>query len=220
MRRACILAALLALATPAWAKSASVTFGRWLPVKLFVGAAEDKTQPMQVRALYVNGELREFTTGEPHDITDRLFVVRHAFRVSDVLPEDPKKVPNWKWQRGGWLLVDRRAGRVSRLSLPDFDPYYSTASWFRDYVAYCGVSGDAERLYAVVVRVGQKKPVVRQALGAARNEEMPDSECAPPKWQRGPARVTFEPVGKQPVSFEVRGRWAEETAAPEEEKPQ
>jgi len=57
-----------------------------------------------------------------------------------------------KWQRGGWLLVDRLTGRVSQLNLAEFDPFYSTASWYRDYIAYCGVSEDGKKLYAVVAQ--------------------------------------------------------------------
>ena len=48
--------------------------------------------------------------------------------------------------------VDRLTGRVSQLNLPEFDPFYSTASWYRDYIAYCGVSEDGKKLYAVVPR--------------------------------------------------------------------
>lgn len=210
---------LLILSSVALAKTHSIAFGKPLSVKLFVGPAEDKTHEMKVRGLYVDGKLKEFTTGEPHDVTDQTFVVRRAFRVNDVLPEDEKKVPSWKWQRGGWLLVERASGRVARVELPDFDPYYSTASWFRDYAAYCGLSGDAEKVYAMVVQLGQKKPLTRKLLGAARGEELPDSECAAPKWQRAPVRVTFEPAGKPPVTFTVRGRWVELAAESETPEP-
>jgi len=213
------------LGGPAFAKQHAIAFGKPLAVKLFVGPSEDKTQAMTVRALYVDGNLREFTTGDAHDVTDRMFVVRRAFRVNDVLPEDgkkdAKKGPVWKWQRGGWLMVERGSGHITRLSLPDFDPYYSNATWFRDYAAYCGLSSDASRLYAVVVQLGQKRPLLRKVLGEARGEEMPDSECAPPKWERAPVRVTFAPVGKPAASFDVHGRWAEaaETpAAPDDDK--
>lgn len=218
MRRTFLI--LFLLAASAFARQHTVAFGKPMPVKLFVGPSESKTQDITVRALYVDGSLREFTTGDAHDVTDRVFVVRRAFRVNDVLPDDEKKVPAWKWQRGGWLMVERGSGHVTRLSLPDFDPYYSNAAWFRDYAAYCGLSDDAGRLYAVVVQLGQKRPLIRKDLGTARGEELPDSECAPPKWERAPVRVTFAPVGKQPVSFEIHGRSAEpaETPAAEEDK--
>ena len=71
-----------------------------------------------VRALYVDAKLKEFTTGKPHDVTDREFVVRRAFRINDALPEIRTRRPKWLWQRGGWLLVDRVSGKVTQLKLP------------------------------------------------------------------------------------------------------
>jgi hypothetical protein len=183
-----------------------IRFGTWMPVKLFVGPSEQKSQQIQVRAMYVGARLREFTTGEPHPVTDTTFVVRKAYRLNDSLPDDPKKIPVWRWQRGGWLLVDRSSGRVSNLELPEFDPYYSTASWYRDFIAYCGVSDDGERLFAVITQIGRKKPLLMRGLGVAHNREEPDSQCAPPKWQRDPVRVTFEPVGVAPFTVQVVGR--------------
>lgn len=183
----------------------TVTFGQWMSVKWFVGPAENKAQDMKIRGLYVDSKLREFTMGEPHDVTDHVFVVRRAYRVNDWLPDDPKSVPKWKWQRSGWLLVDRQSGRVSPLNLPDFDPFYSAVSWYRDFAAYCGVSSDAERVYGVVMQIGRKKPVVRKEIGATHNSDVPDSECPLPKWQRQPSRVTFEPVGGRPLTFEIHG---------------
>lgn len=216
MRRALAILLVSLCATLVLAKAHTIAWGKPLAVKLFVGPAEDKSQPMTVRALYVDSELREFTTGDPHPVTDRTFVVRRAFRVNDLLPGDATKTPAWRWQRGGWLLVDRSTGHLARLSLPDFDPYYSNATWFRDYAAYCGLSSDADKVYAVVVQLGQKRPLLRKELGAARGAELPDSECAPPQWQRAPVRVTFAPVGKPALSFEVHGRWAEPADEPAE----
>jgi hypothetical protein len=215
-----VLLILSLLTTCAFAAPHNVAFGKPMPVKLFVGPSEEKALPMQVRALYVDGKLREFTTGDTHDVTDQVFVVRRAFRVNDSLPQDRTKIPEWKWQRGDWLMVDRSTGRVTRLNLPNFDPYYSNASWFRDYVAYCGLSDDAYKVLAVVAQLGQKRPIIRKELGQAKGEAMPDSECAPPEWQKAPMRVTFTPAGKPPVSFEVRGHSAEPSAEPaaEEEK--
>lgn len=183
-----------------------VRFGAWLPVKLFVGPSNQKGQQIQVRALYVGKRVREFTTGEPHPVTDKTFVVRKAYRLNDSLPDDPKKIPVWRWQRGGWLLVDRSSGRISELELPEFDPYYSTASWYRDFIAYCGVSDDGERLFAVITQIGRKKPLLMRGLGASHNREEPDSQCAAPKWQRDPVRATFEPVGLAPFTVQVVGR--------------
>ena len=195
-----------------------LTFGKSTPVKLFVGPAEDKGLDISVRPLYVDGKLREFTTGEPHDVTERMLVVRRAFRLNDRLPEEAKNV-RWRWQRGNWLLVDRETGRISDLKLPEFDPFYSDASWYRDYAAYCGISDSGEKVYAVVAQLGRKKPVVHKDLGAARQGDMPDSECSAPKWQRQPARVTFLPKDRPEISFEVRGHTGDVASSDEEEKP-
>lgn len=190
----------------ATSKSHVITFGRPALVKLFLGTAESKSLDMRVRPLYVDGKLKEFTTGDPHDITPQTFTIRQAYRVNDSLPDDPASVPKWKWQRGAWLLVDRRNGRVSALKLPDFDTFYSAVSWYRDYAAYCGTSDDGEKLYAVVAQLGRKKPLVRKELGAAHGGDLPDSECPDPKWQRQPARVTFSPRNGQKLMFDIRGR--------------
>jgi len=205
-----VLAASLTLAAAA-ANPHVITFGKALPVKLFVGPGEDKAVDMKIRSLYVDGKLKEFTTGEPHDITDRIFVVRRAFRLNDWLPEDEGTNHKWKWQRGGWLMVDRDSGRVSQLNLPLFDPFYSVASWYRDYVAYCGLNDEATRLYAVVAQIGTKKPVLRRELGAANNGDLPDSECGAPDWQRGPTRVTFATASGQKMTFAVKGHAADVT---------
>src|SRR5579884_1323647 len=197
-RKLALAAALtLALAGSAFAKSHVITLGKWMPVRLFVGPSEESAVPIEVRPLYVDAKIKEFTTGEPHDVTDRLFVIRRAYRLNDLLPDDGKTQPRWRWQRGGWLLVDRETGRVSNVNLPEFDPYYSVATWYRDYVAYCGVSDTGERLYAVVTQLGRKKPILRKELGATQGKDQPDSECSAPEWQRQPIRVTFKPANAQ-----------------------
>lgn len=195
-----------------------ITFGKWTTVKFFLGPNEKNSMDLKIRPLMVDGKVKEFTTGEPHTVTDRFFVVQAAFRVNDTLPEDAKNV-RWKWQRGGWLLVDRSTGHVSKVNLPEFDPYYSLASWFRDYVAYCGVSDNGEKLSAVVAQVGRKKPVVKKALGLASNGDTPDSECETPSWQREPTRVTFAPKRGEKFTYSVFAHATElgSTDAEEEE---
>jgi len=185
-----------------------------MTVPWFTGPNEDQKRQIKVRPLYVDDKLREFVTGEIHDVTDKLFVVRRAYRVNDVLPEEGQ-APRWKWQRDGWLLVERPSGHVSALKLPEFDPFYSAASWYRDYIAYCGLNSDADKLYAIVAQIGSRKPVVRRELGAFNGGAQPDSACPAPEWQRQPPRVSFHPQGMQPVSFEVHGTSAE-PATPEE----
>src|SRR5690348_11675678 len=107
-----------------------ISFGKWTSVKW----NPDGTKPidLKVRPLYVDTRLKEYTLGPPHDVTERLFVVRRAFRLNDNLPADNSPAPRWQWQRGGWLLVDRVTGRVSQVALPEFDAFYSQAIWFRD----------------------------------------------------------------------------------------
>ena len=207
----------LATAANAATKPHVIVFGKTAAVKLFVGPNENSPLEIKVRPLYVDGKLKEFTTGEPHDVTERLFVVRRAYRINDLLPGDPKAIPRWKWQRGGWLQVSRETGRVSPLTLPEFDPYYSSASWYRDYVAYCGISDNGEKVYAVVVELGRRKAVLRKELGAARGADLPDSECAVPDWQREPMRVTFVPASGSKITFAIRGHAADITADSEEE---
>jgi hypothetical protein len=127
------------------------------------------------------------------------------FRVNDLLPAETSAPPRWLWERGGWLMVDRVTGRVTQINLPEFDSFYSTATWYRDYIAYCGVSDDGKKLFAVVAQLGRHKPMLKKALGEAYADDMPDSECPAPAWQRQPPRVTFEPEENQKLTFAVRG---------------
>jgi hypothetical protein len=204
VRPALIFTLLCATSSFGASRTRVITFGKVLPVKLFIGPSEEKTIDMKVRGLYVDGSLKEFTTGEAHDITDRVFVVRKAYRLNDNLPEDAKG-PHWKWQRGAWLMVDRTTAHITPLKLPEFDPFYSNVSWYRDYAAYCGISDNAETLYAVVAQIGRKKAVLRKELGAASQGDSPDSDCDGPEWERTPSKVTFFPKKFPKVSYTVFG---------------
>ena len=106
-----------------------------------------------------------------------------------------------------FLLVDRVTGRVTQMNLPKFDPFYSTASWYRDYVAYCGVSDDGKKMFAIVTQLGRRKPILKKPLGEPDGDEMPDSECPAPAWQRQPARVTFQPVPNAATRIADRLTW-------------
>ena len=199
------------------AKTHEINFGKPMPVKLFLGPDEENTMPIKVRSLYVDAKLKEFVTGEAHEVTDRLFVVRRAFRLNNSLPGDEGKGISWIWERGGWLMVDRLTGRVTQLALVEFDPFYSGASWFRDYVAYCGVSDSGEKLSAVVMQLGRKKPVLKKELGAASQGETPDSLCDAPTWEKKPTRITFLPKQGEKQIFSIFGHAWDAAPGSEEE---
>lgn len=215
-----LLVAPLAFAATAGAKTHVISFGKWItaPWLLDGGTPDDKPLTIKVRALMVDGRAKEFVLGPAHDVTDRLFVVRRAFRINDSLPED--STPRWQWQRGGWLLVDRMTGRVSAIALPEFDAFYSAASWYRDYAAYCGVSDDGKKTFAMVTQVGRKKPVLKKQLSndGLSDEAAPDSACPAPAWQRLPARVSFAPEGGAKQTFAVRGHVVDMISNSEEDE--
>jgi hypothetical protein len=197
---------IFSLSAAAASKPKVITIGKPYTVKLFLGPTEEKTTSMKVRSLMVDGRIRDFTTGDTHDITDRIFVVQRAFRLNNNLPMEDKKVPDWIWQKGSWVFVDRTTGRVSQMKLPEFDTFYSQAVWFRDYVAYCGVSEDGQRLYAVVAQWGVKKPLLRKELGKVPEDgDLPDSYCSLPSWEKQPTRVTFHPRQGEAFSYTVFG---------------
>jgi hypothetical protein len=210
MRRLLIVAALISVLPSAHAVSKPhvMSFGKPTTVKMLLGPSEEKTLTISVRPLFLDTKLKEYVTGPAHDITDRVFVVRRAYRVNDSLPSESSA--RWLWQRGGWLLVDRTTGRITQLKLPDFDPYYSDVSWYRDYAAYCGVADDANRVSAIVAQVTTKKPIYKKTLEKLGGE-FPDAICQSPLWQRNPARVVFSPLGGEQLSVDVNGRFADVT---------
>ncbi len=69
---------------------------------------------LNIRALLVDGVLREWTTGDAHDVTDRSLVVRRVIRLNDLLPTD--KPGSGEKPPGGPLGVAARpmAARGSR----------------------------------------------------------------------------------------------------------
>jgi hypothetical protein len=126
-------------------------------------------------------------------------------------PRNSASPPHWQWQLGGWLLVDRITGHTSPINLPEFDVFYSDARWYRDYAAYCGVSEDGKKVYAVVAQISRRKPVLKklldgEAVAATETKNAsPDSACPLPAWQRAPIRVTFEPTRAAKQTFAIRG---------------
>ncbi len=197
-----------------------ISFGKtisvpWLPGS---GAENEKALTLKVRPLIVDGRVKEFVLGSTHEVTDRLFVVRRAFRVNDSLPEE--STARWQWQRGGWLLVDRLTGRISVLNLPEFDAFYSVANWYRDYAAYCGVADEGKKSYAIVSQIGRRKPVMKKLLSneGLKDDAQPDSACLAPSWQRNPVRVSFQLAGGEKQTFAIRGSVVDVVNGEEEEE--
>jgi len=169
------------------------------------GAAPDEDS-LKIRALLLDSVVKEWTTGDAHDVTDRSFVVRRVIRLNDALPSDKPgldRQSHWVWQRGPWLLVDRVNGHIVALKLPDYDNGVSQVSWFRDYGAYCGTTASGKSLYAVVAQVAARKPVLAKKLEVFDPGEHPEPVCAAAEWQREPLRITFHLAGKDAVSFDL-----------------
>jgi hypothetical protein len=212
-----VLVAMLVLASfvAAATKVHVITFGRWIPVQ-WLAASNLPPLTSKVRPVLVDGRIKEYVVGSPHEITDRLFVVRRAFRINDALPDEA--VPRWHWQRGGWLLVDRATGRLSPASLPAFDPDGSATSWYRDYAAYCGVGDDGKKAYAVVAQLGRRKPMLKKLLpNVLKDDFPPESICPAPQWQRNPVRVSFALDAGDKQTFAVRGAAVDPVSDAEEE---
>jgi hypothetical protein len=165
--------------------------------------AQAGEKQLHVRPLLVDDKVKEWTTGDPHSVTDRSFVIRRALRLNDALPGE--KVEHWVWQRGPWIMVDRVKGSVTALHLPDYDPSVSSVIWFRDYAAYCGLTASAKQLYAVVAQVAARKPVLAKKLIAWTPGESQAPACSSAVWQREPLRVTFQPAGATAVSYDLVG---------------
>ena len=195
-----------------------ITFGKSTSVQWLAGSSTDKPVTLKIRALVIDGHVKGYAIGAPHEVTERLFVVRRAFRMNDSLPQDP--APRWQWERGGWLLVDRQTGHVSPINLPEFDVLYSAASWYRDYVAYCGVADDGKKTFAMVAQISRRKAVLRKQLSnpGIADDAAPDSACPPPVWQRSPVRVSFEQAGGASQTFAIRGHVVELVNDAEEEE--
>ena len=193
----CIL--LLHFTAIAATKPHVVALGRWTSISLRNEDGESPATTVKIRPLYVDGRTKEFTIGAAHDVTERTFVVQRIYRLNDSLPQQIGPT-QWQWQRGGWLLVDRVSGKLQQLALAEFDPEASAANWFRDYAAYCGISDDGQKLFAVIVQIGRRKPLLNKPIGDAHDA------CAPPVWERQPVRVTFAHPPDQKVTFSVKSR--------------
>jgi len=164
----------------------------------------EETTTLKIRGLFVDTRQREWTTGDPHDVTDRSFTIRRALHINDRLPGEA--ADRWVWQPGPWLLVDRGTGRIAALHLPDFDPVVSDVVWFRDFAAYCGTAQTAKGgLFAEVAQIGARRAIVHKQIGAwpQANHSMP--VCKAAVWERQPMRVTLQASGGEAATFAVVG---------------
>ena len=168
-------------------------------------AKEDEAGTLRIRGLYVDDKLREWTTGDQHDVTDRSFVTRRVLHINDSIPGE--KSGRWVWQPGPWLLIDRVSGRVTALHLPDFDSSISEVVWYRDYAAYCGihVAVRGGGLSAEVWQIGARRAALQKVVAAWPQAERVRPVCAPAVWQREPMRVTLRAAGGEPLQFTVTG---------------
>jgi hypothetical protein len=152
---------------------------------------------LKVRALLIDGVLKEWTTGDAHDVTDRSFVVRRAIRLNDALPSD-KATDNkshWVWQRGPWLLVDRVTDHVTALHLPDYDPGVSQISWFRDYGAYCGLTPSGKTFMPWWRRSPLANPFWPKSLRPSTRPITPTRSALRPIGNASPSALPFIPRG-------------------------
>jgi hypothetical protein len=158
---------------------------------------------LRVRPLVIDGQVRDWTTGEIHEITGRTFVARRAVKLNDALPEETGA--HWLWVLGPWLLIDRASAHVTVLHLPDFDPAVSQVVWFRDYAAYCGVNSTGKHLYAVVAQLGVRRPLVAKPITKWTVDDHPTPACADATWQRQPLQVVFHPTGSDALTYQIFG---------------
>jgi hypothetical protein len=179
-----------------------LAFGRWTSISITAQTGEKQPKTIKIRALYVDGRAKEFTFGTAHDVTERIFVVQRIYRMNDSLPQQSGPT-QWQWQRGSWVMVDRVSGKVQQLALAEFDPDSSTVNWFRDYAAYCGISDDGQKMSAVIMQVGRRKPLLKKFIGDV-NDSQPI--CASPLWERDPVRVTFAHPPAQKLTFSLKSR--------------
>lgn len=202
-----VCAVLLLFCVPASAKVHSVALGAWrkIPPSGDVTSGNKAAQPvtMRVRPLVVDGQVRDWVTGEIHEVTDRTFVARRAVKLNDDLPDEAGA--HWLWMVGPWLLVDRTTAHISVLHLPDFDPAVSQVVWYRDYAAYCGVKAAGKNLFAVVTQLGVRRPLVAKPLSKWTADDHPTPACAPASWQRQPLQVAFHPADSQAVTYQIFG---------------
>lgn len=168
-------------------------------------ARDDEAGILRIRPLIVDSKVREWLTGDTHEVTERSFVARRVVHVNDTLPGEAKG--RWVWQPASWILVDRVSGKVTALHLPDFDAAISDVTWYRDYAAYCGIHSTPKSsgVTAEVWQIGAHKAALAKVIGGWPQRERVRPVCLPATWQREPMRVTLKPNGGDAVVYDVVG---------------
>ena len=69
----------------------------------------------------------------------------------------------------------------------------------------------------MVAQLGRRKPILKKTLGDAPADDLPDSACPAPGWQRQPVRVTFSSPLDQKLTYSVRGHAVDVVNDEEEE---
>ncbi len=175
----------------------------YTPPEATLDNKSEEATTLRVRPLLVDDKPREWTVGDLHEVTDRTFVIRRAFRINDALPGEPS---HWTWQPGPWLQVDRTTGHITPLHLPNFDAQISEVTWFRDYAAYCGLIPSLKGgVVAVVAELGSHKAVAQHVIANWPLDKPLFPVCTAAQWQRTPMRATVSLTGGQPVTFDVAG---------------
>ena len=75
-----------------------IGFDKWRSVQWFDDIGTNQPQVIKIRALVIDGHVKEYAVGAPYEVPERLFVVRRASPVNDSVPEDSGTC--WQWQRG------------------------------------------------------------------------------------------------------------------------
>ncbi len=87
-------------------KPHAVALGKWTSVPWSAGTTDEKPLILKVRPLLVDARMKEFTVVPAHDVTDRLFVVRRAFRLNDsFLRNQLRRTGNGSSGDGSWLIA-------------------------------------------------------------------------------------------------------------------
>lgn len=95
---------------------------------------------------------------------------------------------------------------------------YSAATWYRDYVAYCGISDDGNKRFAFVVELNRRKPVLKKPLPGTLPDDAPQTQPAPPP--SGSARPHVSPSKRRKTkqTFAIRGHVVDLVDESEEEE--